>query len=620
MQDTSGHWSHWSPPLQSIARPPAQPPQRNLAITEIMYHPVAWGNIPGEDLEFIELHNLSNQTLSLKGLRVTGGIDFAFGDDATLGPSGFLVLARNAVAFQKRYATRPFGEFNRRLNNSGDTVTIEDVWGRAVASVTYSDRSPWPPAADGDGYSLAYNPLAGAQNDPLAWSASRAIGGSPGSLEPSEVWINEAVLFPENARAVELYNPGDQAIDVSYWYLSDDASKPRKVRLPQGSRIPARGYLVVNAQRLATASYDGALNLRPEGRTTLVLTAGRADGWIIAYQTLALLPYAEAGVSYGRVLDSLGRDHMVAQRAPTLGGPNGPVRTGPVVFSAVHYSPAANSSAPIAYLELANITTSAVKLYAPGNPTLTWQVLGAAFSIPAGTELPPNGRLLLAATDAAAACAQYGGRGLTAIFGPYGLPLSATGQQLTLLRPIETGPGTWVAVDEVAYSAQPPWPAQAAGQGAALRRVDWNAWGSDPAAWQITVELPGPGTPAARPVSLCSFMAAPDQAGGAARITWTLDAPLAADVAGFTVWRSATLERASAVRVGTAAAAAGVPVSPMTGTTAAATAVVYSLLDPEAPATAFYWLEAERPGGTLPVGVTARVQPWQQTFLPMLRR
>lgn len=638
MQDTSGYWSHWSTPLQFVARPPAQPPLRDLAITEIMYHPAPWGNIPDEDLEFIEIKNLGNKALSLKGLRVTGGIDYAFGDNATIAPFGFVVLARSATAFQQRYAELPDGEYDRRLSNSGDTVAIRDPWGRAIVSVTYRDSAPWPQAADGSGYSLSYNPLAGAQDDPFAWSASRAIGGSPGSLEPAEVWINEVVLFPESARAVELHNASDLPIDISNWYISDDPSDPRKVRLPEGSRIPGRGYLVIDAQRLAMASYDGPLRIQPDGRTTLVLTAGRPDGWVGPYQTLALVPYTEAGVSYGRVLDSLGFDHMVAQREFSLGGPNGAVRTGPVVISALHYFPAPGSSAPIEYIELANTAATTVTLYAPGNPALTWQVQGAAFSIPAGTVLPPNGRLLLTPTDAATACAQYGGRGLAAILGPYAQPLSNTGQEITLLRPVESARGGWAVADEVAYSAQPPWPAQAAGQGAALRRADWTIWGSDPAAWQISVELPGPGTPTGRPVSLCSFMAEPERADGIqaagaqaasaravpARITWALDAPPAADIAGFTVWRSATFDRASAVRVGAVAAAAGVPLTQDTAsTTSTVTAIVYSVLDADAPAVAYYWLEAARPGstpGAIPLGVTALFRPWQQTFLPLVRR
>ncbi|NMH26724.1 lamin tail domain-containing protein [Flavobacterium silvaticum] len=44
---------------------------------------------------------------------------------------------------------------------------------------------------------------------------------------------------------VELYNNNDFEVDLSNFYLSDDAADPTKWQFPQGTLIPAGGYLIV---------------------------------------------------------------------------------------------------------------------------------------------------------------------------------------------------------------------------------------------------------------------------------------------------------------------------------------------------------------------------------------
>ena len=55
--------------------------------------------------------------------------------------------------------------------------------GDLLLGLKYGDEAPWPDSADGKGYSLVLrDPDApGALNDPALWTASHALGGSPGS-------------------------------------------------------------------------------------------------------------------------------------------------------------------------------------------------------------------------------------------------------------------------------------------------------------------------------------------------------------------------------------------------------------------------------------------------------
>ena len=45
---------------------------------------------------------------------------------------------------------------------------------------------------------------------------------------------------------IEIYNPQDQAVNLSGMYLSDDAGDPKRWKMPSNiGRVPAKGYLVV---------------------------------------------------------------------------------------------------------------------------------------------------------------------------------------------------------------------------------------------------------------------------------------------------------------------------------------------------------------------------------------
>src|SRR5512136_1525213 len=44
---------------------------------------------------------------------------------------------------------------------------------------------------------------------------------------------------------IELYNPGDTAIDLAGCYLTDDPANPTKWQFPKTTLVPAKGYVVL---------------------------------------------------------------------------------------------------------------------------------------------------------------------------------------------------------------------------------------------------------------------------------------------------------------------------------------------------------------------------------------
>lgn len=128
----------------------------NIIVSEVMYHPA------GEsDAEYVELQNVSDQSVHLRGVRLERvggeGIDFNL-DDADLAPGSVLVIARDKEAFARAYGADValLGTWSGgSLSNNGETITLKR--GRStLATIRYDDRDPWPRAADGEGMSLTW--------------------------------------------------------------------------------------------------------------------------------------------------------------------------------------------------------------------------------------------------------------------------------------------------------------------------------------------------------------------------------------------------------------------------------------------------------------------------------
>ena len=162
------------------------PAQRQLRLSELMFHPVE--PLPGSpflpgDFEFLELKNVGLTPLNLTGARFTEGVTFAFTNAATavLAPGARTLIVSRRPAFEARYGNGlpVAGEFSGSLANEGETLRLEDATGEVVFEFRYDER--WVPDADGAGASLE---PAGPESDlesPLGWKSSGRSGGTPGT-------------------------------------------------------------------------------------------------------------------------------------------------------------------------------------------------------------------------------------------------------------------------------------------------------------------------------------------------------------------------------------------------------------------------------------------------------
>ncbi|MDB6154394.1 MAG: hypothetical protein JWL90_2847 [Chthoniobacteraceae bacterium] len=169
----------------------------NLVISELMYHPgnpsaaeMAAGFDNSDDFEYLELTNISTQSVDVDGLYFSAGIDFDF-KNSLLGrvipPGARWLLVANKAAFEKRYGTTlaVAGQYSGSLNNGGEKITLLNASSVALRTLNYSPLAPWPAEADGEGVSLVLrNPSSNPDPDiSTNWRVSGASGGNPGTSD-----------------------------------------------------------------------------------------------------------------------------------------------------------------------------------------------------------------------------------------------------------------------------------------------------------------------------------------------------------------------------------------------------------------------------------------------------
>jgi hypothetical protein len=485
-------------------------PTSGLAIAEIMYNPSG-----GQEYEFLELKNVGNATLDLGGAAFVAGIGFTFPPGWRLGPGAFAVLVGDAVAFATRHPGVPIdGVYSGRLDNAGERVALQSAGGAILIDVTYDDDPPWPASADGLGYSLVLADVNGDPNRASSWRASSAPNGSPGRDDPAPlprtVVINEVLAHsdPPYEDAIELLNTSGSPIDIGGWFLSDSAANLRKYRIPNGVVVPPQGYAVFYEYQFnPTPGSTPSFGLSSLG-DHLHLSAANPDSSLTGYfDSLAFGPTA-GNTSLGRHVTSVGIDYPALLR-PTFGvddpaslqvfrsgagASNTGPRIGPVIINELHYHPPAGGDE---FVELYNLSGSAVPLYDPLSTTNTWRMTqGISFTFPIDTVMPAQSYLLLVAIDPAQFRATYGIPASIPIFGPYGGSLSNAGEWIELSRPDEANQGNvpFIVVDSILYDDDAPWPVEPDGAGPSLERVQALSYGNEPAHWAAsTVQGGTPG-------------------------------------------------------------------------------------------------------------------------------
>lgn len=454
-----------------------------IKVTEIMYQPVAPPTEDAGEYEFLEVQNRSSATVNLSGCFLDG-VDFQFKAGTILGPSNFLVLVRNGVAFTSRYPSVPYhGIYWGGLDKDGEKLRLKHPAGHNVFSVEYNDASPWPLGANGFGWSLVNVNPEGDPDNSQHWRSSRNVHGSPGAPDPMPSYglgivINEVLAHtdPPQEDAIELHNPTGNAINITGWWLSDQIENTnhallKKFFIPGGTIIPAGGYRVFYEHEFNAGPNPFALSSL--GDQVYLASAdpfGDLTGYIVGMDFGA----SDNGVPFGRVTTSETID-FVALSGLSLGASNLPPRVGPVVINEIMYHPSSNGTE---FVEFYNLSPTNIGLSG-------WVLGGANYVFPLATIAPGGFLLLVGSTNITPAefRARYGVPTQVPVL-THDFDLQNSGEALELAKPNDMPTNAPIVIDRMRYNDKGGWPRAADGTGPSLEKVAPNLYGNEPLNWR----------------------------------------------------------------------------------------------------------------------------------------
>lgn len=203
----------------------------------------------GRTPDWIEVRNASDAPVDLRGWMLARGDDenrlYVFPERSLAPGACVLVFADPAYAGDAAFCA-PFS-----LKAAGDALMLFSPAGVAVEAINIpalAQNTVYRRVDGGWEVSSQYTP--GMENIEESYHAMTL------AITPSDVVVNEVMAGNTRTLAaedglyydyIELANLSGADVDVSGWYLSDDAADSMAWRIPEGTVVPANGYLLFYA-------------------------------------------------------------------------------------------------------------------------------------------------------------------------------------------------------------------------------------------------------------------------------------------------------------------------------------------------------------------------------------
>ena len=305
----------------------ASPKIGPVTINEIMYHPLDITNVIGgvtnisDDSrdEFIELYNLSTNTVDLSGWILTGDVTFTFTNGTTLAAGGYLLLVSfdptvttNLTAFRSYYSLSSsaaiYGPYSDKLPNS--TAVLELAYPllingytnfAQVDKVEYRDSNDpaWPGKADGKGQSLSRASSSVIGNNAANWSSKTPTPGA----------VNKGVVTNAVIVTTSPLTGGVLGVGYTNTFTATGGSTPYSWSITSGS-VPG-----------LTLATNGILSGTPASAGTNIFTVQLADN--IGFTTNKSFTLVVVATAPSIVISSLGNGVIGTAYSQTLAATNG---------------------------------------------------------------------------------------------------------------------------------------------------------------------------------------------------------------------------------------------------------------------------------------------------------
>lgn len=473
-----------------------------MACSEIMYNAA-----DGSALEWVEIYIAGGQDIENMAehqMHLSGAVDYNFPAEP-LKKGEYVVVTNDLQAFKDAYPQftgRLFGPWvggtSVKLPNEGDVVNVK-IRGEGDVTCAFSNEPPWPSLADGKGRTLVYKGGNAAQ--PNSWAASKTPGGIPGVgndewVVPASVRINEIMpnIGADNAW-IELYNTGDEAVDVAGWTLEIKRRK-QTLTIKSGAVstvIPAKGYVVLDA-------VDNFSNEEDPERQELVVALDGGEFYLrgnLEGEESSIWVPASTGPS-GVVDLADGSTAQGPLATATPGEKNSALKIGSVYINEIYYNPSQTGSVRFEFMELINNTDSDITLYS-STVQRGWKVEGVNIEFPSMVFPAKSMILLLSDTIAADTGWIRSNYNIDASvkFALYKGKLSNRGETIAVKEPYaKEGSGAnityfYIWHDATLYSDNWPSLKDADGAGFSLHRIDKTTMGYESTAWKAAEPTPG---------------------------------------------------------------------------------------------------------------------------------
>lgn len=449
-----------------------------------------------------------------------------------LNPGQSVLVVKNLQAFALRYGTNYFiaGQYIGNLDNNGERVALYGRFGEPIFEFRYNDQ--WYDITDGNGFSLVAkntNIPIDEWSNPENWRPSTNEGGSPGLPDANPVtllpvYINELLANsnptdPPGMDAVEIFNPNGVAVDIGYWYLSDDFGTPKKYRFPKPTIVPENGYIVVYETNFNSGSSGKSFAFGADGDEVYIFSADENKN-LTGYYHGFDFGASEENITFGRYITSDGDDAFVPQASQTLGYPNEGPKVGPIVINEIMYHPIdypdGTDNTEEEFIELHNISDVEIPLYDVNAPTNTYRLTGAVdYDFPQNVVIPPKGYLLIVSFDPILDIelvnifkTKYNVPDNAQILGPWDGKLNNNEDVVELKKPgrpgLEPGALDYILVERVRYKDNAPWSISPDGMGHSLQRISPATYANDYVNWNGLLPTAGRENGVATPPSITS--------------------------------------------------------------------------------------------------------------------
>ncbi|PQA96891.1 hypothetical protein B0A69_02155 [Chryseobacterium shigense] len=217
--------NNWGPLVSKAVRVEAQQAGQ-FVITGINYKPLSNG-----DAEFILIANPGHADLDVSGYTISDAVNYTFPQGTVIPKNKTIMLAKNLSLISGFDEYTKYQWTSGSLNNSGEAMTFKDSAGSTIDQVSYTNVSPWPVEANGQGYYLKLKASDLDNALPESWEAksltfSQAkMISSKAAEKEGDIMVKSVKIYPNPVKdilfislkeksVIRVYTSGGQLIET----------------------------------------------------------------------------------------------------------------------------------------------------------------------------------------------------------------------------------------------------------------------------------------------------------------------------------------------------------------------------------------------------------------------